>query len=155
MTFVLFDECCQVQEGIESRKRPGPPGPVASSHAFPNANCFAGRFSSLLASGEAPESGNTIKVLTGLVLSGHAHDASTYLKIEPKDLPLEFPIYNFLLSREFSTKPREKQHCHVHFRLFQPQHQAMARGTTFWEWPQTYEIVGFHIFHYKCRIPNN
>lgn len=35
MTVVLFDECCQVQEGIESRKRPGPPGPVASSHAFP------------------------------------------------------------------------------------------------------------------------
>ena len=57
-----------MQEGIESRKRPGPPGPVASSHAFPNANCFAGRFSSLLASGEAPhsETGNTIKVLTGL-----------------------------------------------------------------------------------------
>jgi len=57
---------------------------------IPNANCFAGRFSSLLASGEAPhsESGKTIKVLTGLVLSGHAHDlASTYLKIQAKDLP--------------------------------------------------------------------
>ena len=53
-----------------ARRHPKPEEAWAPSifACIPTANCFAGRFSSLLASGEAPhsESGNTIKVLTGL-----------------------------------------------------------------------------------------